>query len=32
MFRAEVQARTEALRAITRILIDSHSIWISDEL
>lgn len=32
MFRAEVQARTAALRAITRILIDSHSIWISDEL
>lgn len=32
MFRAEVQARTEALRAITRILIDSHSIWIDDEL
>lgn len=32
MFRAEVQARTEALRAITRILIDSHSIWIGDEL
>ena len=32
MFRAEVQARTEALRAITRILVDSHSIWISDEL
>jgi cobalt-zinc-cadmium efflux system outer membrane protein len=32
MFRAEVQARTTALRAITRILIDSHSIWIGDEL
>lgn len=32
MFRAEVQARTAALRAITRILIDSHSIWIGDEL
>lgn len=32
MFRAEVQARTGALRAITRILIDSHSIWIGDEL
>lgn len=32
MFRAEVQARTEALRAITRIMIDSHSIWIGDDL
>lgn len=30
MFRAEAQARTDALRAITRILIDSHSIWIDD--
>lgn len=32
MFRAEVQARAQALRAITRIMIDSHSIWISDDL
>jgi len=32
MFRTEVQARTQALRAITRIMIDSHSIWIGDEL
>ncbi|WP_017672595.1 TolC family protein [Blastomonas sp. AAP53] len=32
MFRSEVQARTAALRAITRILIDSHSIWIGDDL
>lgn len=31
MFRAEIQARTSALRAITRILIDSHSIWIGDD-
>lgn len=30
MFRAEVQARTGAVRAITRILIDSHSIWIGE--
>ncbi len=32
MFRAEVVARTEALRAVTRIMIDSHSIWIGDDL
>jgi outer membrane protein TolC len=32
MFRAEVVARTAALRAITRIMIDSHSIWIGDDL
>lgn len=31
MFRAEILARTQALRAITRIMIDSHSIWIGDD-
>lgn len=31
MFRFEVQARTDALRAITRLRIDSHSLWIGDE-
>lgn len=31
MFRIEVQARTDALRAITRLRIDSHSLWIGDE-
>lgn len=29
-FRMEAQARTEAMRAITRLRIDSHSIWIGD--
>ncbi|WP_439469854.1 TolC family protein [Blastomonas fulva] len=31
MFRGEILARTQALRAITRIMIDSHSIWIGDD-
>ncbi|GGB65914.1 TolC family protein [Blastomonas aquatica] len=31
MFRAEILARTQALRAISRIMIDSHSIWIGDD-
>lgn len=31
MFRAEILARTQALRAITCIMIDSHSIWIGDD-
>jgi len=30
-FRAEAIARTEALRAITQIRIDSHNLWISEE-
>jgi len=30
-FRAEVQARTEALHAITKIRIDSHTLWIGDD-
>lgn len=30
-FRAEAMARTEALRAITQIRIDSHNLWISEE-
>lgn len=30
MFRSEAQARTEALRAITRLRIDSHELWIGD--
>ena len=29
-FRAEAMARTEALRAITRLRIDSHNLWISE--
>ncbi len=31
MFRLEAQARTDALRGITRLRIDSHSLWIGDE-
>lgn len=31
MFRSEAQARTEALRAITRLRIDSHELWIGDD-
>ena len=31
MLRAEIQARTNAVRAITQIMIDSHSIWIGDD-
>ncbi|MDE8653132.1 TolC family protein [Novosphingobium album (ex Liu et al. 2023)] len=30
-FRAEAQARTEAMRALTRLRIDSHEIWIGEE-
>ncbi|WP_417595989.1 TolC family protein [Parasphingorhabdus sp.] len=30
-FRTEVKARTEALRAITKLRIDSHSLWIGDD-
>ncbi|MGB5078318.1 MAG: TolC family protein [Sphingorhabdus sp.] len=30
-FRAEAIARTDALRAITQIRIDSHNLWISEE-
>ncbi|MBC2667173.1 TolC family protein [Novosphingobium flavum] len=30
-FRSEVVARTDAQRAITRIRIDSHQLWIGDE-
>ncbi len=30
-FRAEAAARTEAMRAITRLRIDSHTIWAPDE-
>ncbi|MCT2401366.1 TolC family protein [Novosphingobium mangrovi (ex Huang et al. 2023)] len=30
-FRAEAIARTEAMRAITRLRIDSHDIWIGDD-
>lgn len=32
-FRAEAQARTEAMRALTKLRIDSHTIWVtpSDE-
>ncbi|MCJ2188482.1 TolC family protein, partial [Novosphingobium beihaiensis] len=29
-FRTEAMARTEAMRAITRLRIDSHAIWIGD--
>ncbi|MEJ2408173.1 MAG: TolC family protein [Novosphingobium sp.] len=29
-FRTEASARTEAMRAITRLRIDSHAIWIGD--
>ncbi|KAB2857277.1 MAG: transporter, partial [Sphingopyxis terrae] len=29
-FRAETIARTEALRDITRLRIDSHNLWISE--
>ncbi|MBT0667494.1 TolC family protein [Novosphingobium profundi] len=29
-FRMEVQARTEAMRALTRLRLDSHAIWIGD--
>jgi outer membrane protein TolC len=29
-FRAEMSARTEALRAITKLRIDSHNLWISE--
>lgn len=29
-FRAEAEARTEAMRAYTRLRIDSHSLWIGD--
>lgn len=29
-FRAEALARTEAMRALTRIRIDSHQLWIND--
>jgi hypothetical protein len=32
MFRLEAQARTDALRAITRLRIDSHELWIGDDL
>jgi len=28
-FRAEAEARTEAMRALTRLRIDSHSIWVT---
>ena len=30
-FRLEAQARTEAMRALTRLRIDSHSIWIGQD-
>ncbi|MGC1271267.1 MAG: TolC family protein [Croceibacterium sp.] len=30
-FRAEAAARTAALRAITRIRIDSHALWLADD-
>ncbi len=30
-FRAEAMARTEALRAITKLRIDSHNLWIGDD-
>jgi outer membrane protein, heavy metal efflux system len=30
-FKAESSARTEALRAITRLRIDSHNLWIGDD-
>jgi antirestriction protein len=30
-FRAEAQARTEAMRALTRMRIDSHELWIGEE-
>lgn len=30
-FRAEVVARADALRALTRLRIDSHTLWIDDE-
>lgn len=30
-FRAEAAARTEALRAVTRLRIDSHELWIGDD-
>jgi outer membrane protein TolC len=30
-FRAEAEARTEAMRALTRLRIDSHEIWIGDD-
>jgi len=30
-FREEVVARAEALRALTRLRIDSHTLWIDDE-
>ncbi len=30
-FRAEASARAEALRAITRLRIDSHNLWIGEE-
>ena len=29
-FRAEAAARTEAMRMLTRIRIDSHELWIGD--
>jgi cobalt-zinc-cadmium efflux system outer membrane protein len=30
-FRAEAVARTDAMRAITRLRIDSHQLWIDDD-
>lgn len=30
-FRIEAEARADALRAITRLMIDSHNLWIGDE-
>ena len=30
-FRAEAMARTDALRAITKLRIDSHSLWIGED-
>ncbi len=30
-FRSEIAARTDALRAITRLRIDSHNLWIEEE-